>query len=515
MLRFEVYKDGRPADQLTLQGAYLVASDGVAVRADISFKKGMIVCTKRTAGPAALALLWPVQGVGHIMQETTRLPERDRPYNLHAELVRGRLLRIAQKREDWGLYDFEGSEDISARVDKARDLLIEAFKADSGAEAARYGDDALREAVVAGEELAQFHAEIFLRRRVQSDALGRQTVGCVIDPDNTGEIYQKRFLEGFDFATLPVYWRDIEPKEQEFTWSKLDAWVDWLTKRQIPIKASPLVSFGERHLPDWLYIWEHDFETTRDLTYDHVRRVVKRYGHVVQQWNVVSGLHAENGFNFNFEQILEVTRMVAAITKQLAPRASTVIEIVSPWGEYYARNQRTIPPMLYADMVVQSGVNFDAFGISFFFGRSTEGMFARDMFQISSMIDRFSNLGKPLHVTAVQVPSAVPPPEVKDNKPLPANAARGGGSWHEPWSEEVQAKWLQHFYLIALSKPFVESVTWRDLVDPVRPAAGPGVGLTAGGLVKPDGTPKAGFRTLLKLRTELRRREGMELGLGP
>ena len=27
-------------------------------------------------------------------------------------------------------------------------------------------------------------------------------------------------------------------------------------------------------------------------------------------------------------------------------------------------------------------------------------MFARDMFQISSMIDRFSNLGKPLHVTA-------------------------------------------------------------------------------------------------------------------
>jgi hypothetical protein len=190
-----------------------------------------------------------------------------------------------------------------------------------------------------------------------------------------------------------------------------------------------------------------------------------------------------------------------------------VIEIVSPWGEYYARNQRTIPPMLYADMVVQSGVNFDAFGITFFFGRSAEGMFARDMFQISSMIDRFSNLGKPLHVTAVQVPSAVPPPEVKENEPLPAKATQGGGSWHEPWSEEVQARWLQHFYLIALSKPFVESVTWRDLVDPVR-AAGRGVRLAAGGLVKPDGTPKPSYRTLLKLRAELRRREGMELGLG-
>jgi hypothetical protein len=184
------------------------------------------------------------------------------------------------------------------------------------------------------------------------------------------------------------------------------------------------------------------------------------------------------------------------------------VEIVSPWGEYYARNQRTIPPMLYADMVVQSGVNFDAFGITFFFGRSTEGMFARDMFQISSMIDRFSNLGKPLHVTAVQVPSAVPPPEIKESEPIPADTVQGGGAWYEPWSEELQARWLKHFYLIALSKPFVESVSWSDLMD----APPSGASLPAGGLVRTDGTPKSSFDTLLKLRSELRRREGMETG---
>jgi hypothetical protein len=492
-----------------------VGSDGVALRADIRFRNGIITCTKQTAGPAALALLWPVEGVGLIMQETARLPERERPYNLHAELVRGRLLRTAQKREDWGLYDYEGSEDISARIDRARDLLIEALKSDGGPEIADFGDRGLREAVAAGEDLCMFHADIFLRRRVQNGALVDRLLGCIADLDNAGDLARKRLTEGFDFVTLPVRWRDIEPKEQEFAWKRIDAWVDWLTSRRIPIKASPLVAFDEWNLPDWLYIWEHDFESVRDLTYEHVRRVVKRYGHVVQQWNVVGGLHARNGFNFNFEQIMEVTRTAAALTKQLAPRSTTVIDVAAPWGEYYARNQRTIPPLLYADLVVQSGVNFDAFGLSFYFGRSTEGMYVRDMFQISSMIDRFSNLGKPLHITAVQVPSSVLPLGPKENEPLPKDAVPGGGVWHDQWSESTQAKWLKYLYLIALSKPFVESVTWKDLVDPPVAPTAAGGRMPTGGLLKSDGSPKPAFNTLIKIRQELRRREGQEVAAGP
>ena len=29
----------------------------------------------------------------------------------------------------------------------------------------------------------------------------------------------------------------------------------------------------------------------------------------------------------------------------------------------------------------------------------------------------------------------------------------------------MQAQWIKEFYTIALSKPFVESVTWNDLAD--------------------------------------------------
>ena len=150
-------------------------------------------------------------------------------------------------------------------------------------------------------------------------------------------------------------------------------WVDWATKHRLPIKAGPLVSFHEQHIPDWLYIYEHDYDQVRDLVYEHIRAVLQRYGDRVHVWEAISGIHAYNTFNFNFEQLMEMTRMASAITKQIAQRAAVIIEIVAPWGEYYAKNPRTIPPMLYADMVVQNGIHFDAIGVQCLMGAGLDG----------------------------------------------------------------------------------------------------------------------------------------------
>jgi len=206
-------------------------------------------------------------------------------------------------------------------------------------------------------------------------------------------------------------------------------------------------------------------------------------------------IHAQNSIGFNYEQLMELTRMAAAITKQLAPRSTTIIDLVAPWGEYYARNQRTIPPMLYADMVIQSGINFDAFGLQFHFGLGTDGMYVRDMFQISSMIDRFGGRGKPVHITAVQVPSSMATD--KSDAWGGALSIDGGGSWRGEWSEEVQSRWIRSFYEIALSKPFVDAVIWRDFAD------GGAHYLPHGGLLRHDLTPKPAYQELLALRKSL------------
>lgn len=493
MLRFEVFHNGRPAETLDLAGAYLVGTDGVPLRSQLRLQRGQIVCEKRTAGPAGLVLPWEIPDLGRVLLETVRVPERDRPYNLHVEMARARLMRIVQKREDWGLFDYAGIEHIDREVQQAQELFIAALKADESTRAAELAYQSLTLATRASEALAAFHADVFLQRRIQSGAFGRRVFGVVLDLNCRNETYLNRVVEGFDFVTLPIHWRDLEAKEQEFNWDPFDEWIDWLSKRRIPIKVTPLVAFNARNIPDWLYIWEHDFETVRDLTYDHIRRVVSRYATCVQAWDVVSGLHAENIFGFTFEQLMELTRMAGSLTKQLAPRSTTIVDLIAPWGEYYAENQhRTIPPMLYADMSVQSGITFDAFGLQFHFGAARPGMYVRDMFQISSMIDRFANLGKAVHISAVQVPS---------------HSDTHAGYWRRPWDEQLQREWVETFYRVALSKPFVETVTWYTLYDrpaePDLPEDSLRATIPHTGLLRADMSPKPAHRTLRQFRREI------------
>lgn len=495
MLRFSIYRDGQPAPSVDLSGAYLVGSDNVPVRADIEFKNGEIICKKRTAGPAGVALLWPVSSGGRMMLETTRLAERDKPYILQVELLRGRLMRISQKREDWGLHDFEGTDEIAAQIDKARDKLIAALTADTPQQAAAEADAGISIAVSASEMLSAFHAEIFLNRRKQVGGFPKRLLGCAVDVTREHAPLQKSILSGFEYLTIPFNWRHIEPREKEFNWAPYDRWVEWATKNRVPLRGSGFVNFNPNSVPDWLYIWEHDFDAVRDLIYEHIRRIIGRYGQYIQVWEVISGIHGENCFSFNFEQLMELTRMSTAVTKQLAPRSTTVVDIATPWGEYYARNQRTIPPMLYAEMITQSGVNFDAFGLQCYFGAGVESMYVRDIFQVSSMLDRFAAFGKPVHLTAVQVPSntASDPTDAWSGQYPVAS----GGAWHREWSEETQRAWMRRVYHIALSKPFIEAITWRHMADGANGC------IPNGGLLANDGTPKPAFSELLALRKEL------------
>ena len=71
------------------------------------------------------------------------------------------------------------------------------------------------------------------------------------------------------------------------------------------------------------------------------------------------------------------------------------------------------------------------------------------------------------------------------------------GQWHDAWSEPLQSRWLREFYNIALSKPFVESISWRDLAD-----AGEHY-LPHGGLLRADLSPKLAYEQLCTIRAQI------------
>lgn len=497
MLLFDAYQNGAPATQVDLVGAYLIGQESVPIRAEITASGGRVTCEKKTVGAAALAVLWDAGSAGRLMLQTTRLPEREEPYILNLELARSRLMQLIQKREEWGLFDYPSAEHLGEELEQTKGLFIQAMKvgAKDPAAASTLADQCLEQAINLSEKTALFHADIFLQRRIKTNGFSRPTFGAVVDVNVTSGPYLTRLGEGFDFFTLPALWKNVEPQEGQLKLENLDAWVQKCGQHRIPLHVGPLISMEPRALPEWSYIWEHDFESLRDMIYEHIRQIVSRYAKRVRLWNVVSALHAFNTFGHSFEQIMELTRMSCSLVKKLAPQSIVMIDLSLPWGEYYARNQRTIPPMMYVDMCVQSGVKFDAFGLQVYLGAPADGLFVRDLMQLSTKLDEFNGTGKPLHITACQAPS--------DSQPDPGDFWAGqakpeqAGRWHKPWNPTIQAEWLTAFYQLALSKPFVETICWRDLSD------GPGHFLPHGGLCKHDLSPKPAYDRHVRLRSAI------------
>ena len=496
MLRFESYQSDPAANGIDLSGAYLFGADGIPVRGELTGDGSAIVGRKRVAGAAGLALLWEAGSAGKFLLPTTRLPERDEPYNLLVELARARMKRIAQKIEEWGLFDFDQAEDLLEEFEDVRGYFIEALQTPDQAQAASLAGRSLEDGVTLSEKIALFHADIFLdRRRNSTTAAARTRFGVGVNLAGMATGHHDRLRDSFDFLSIPMSWTDVEPQENVYQFPRVDTWVNFAARAHKPIHIGPVIDFDPDNLPEWLYLWEHDYDTLREVIYKHLEHIINRYSRQAKIWSVVSGLHAYNNFNLSFEQIMELTRMCCQLTKRLAPRSQVMIDLVMPWGEYYARNSRTIPPLLYADMAVQSGIKFDAFGVRLHMGVPKDGNYVRDLMQISALLDEFVTLRKPLHITACSVPSDMAG-DIRDTWNGELNSGQAG-RWHAPWSQRLQAEWLQAFYRICISKPFVESICWRDLGDD-----GPHH-LPHSSLCTDEDNPKLAFKELRNFRAAM------------
>ena len=155
---------------------------------------------------------------------------------------------------------------------------------------------------------------------------------------------------------------------------------------------------------------------------------------------------------------------------------------------------------MYADLVLQSGIAFDVFGLRLPMGQAVQGQYARDLMQLSSLFDQFAHFGKPLYLT-VSTPSE-PISSIMIADPLddePVDAA--SGYWRRPWSEVVQSRWAQAVFQIAVSKPYVEAIAWQDLIDY------PNIELPLSGLLDEEIRIKEVFRKVVDFRRQLRQIE--------
>jgi hypothetical protein len=495
-IKFEIYRDGVRVTAFEPVGATAVGPESVPIPGDVAFHNGLLTVSRIDEGAAGVSLLWDAGAAGQFILETTRLQPRPEPYVLNVELVRFRLMKIIQKQEDWNLFDFPKAERYTARLREAQMLFASALGSlHEPAEAAKLADEALAVAIELSEQLAIFHADLLINRRRASGAFVKHIFGCRADADVRSEKYRDALAAQFDYAILPMTWKRMQPQEQTFVTEQVDSWIEYLSKRRIPVIGGPLICLDDAHMPDWAFIFENDFDTLREMAYEYVHKVTHRYRKAVAMWNVCAGLHKRGSFGLTFEQTIELTRLLVSQVKTIIPGARTLITVTHAFGEYNARSPHSVPPMLYAEMVTQAGITFEAFGLELEMGIPAAGHFTRDLFQLSCLLDKFSTLGRPVFLTGICAPgrAGVDPSDISDGRMDPARAGR----WRRPWDPKLQAEWMEAVYHLALSKPYVESIAWSNLAD-LHPT------MPGGGLLDDALQPKPSFLKLQEMREKFK-----------
>jgi len=533
MLRFAVFDADGPARELNLAHAYAIDKQGDAIPSTIAFADGVISVRPAVNEPAAFALSRPVGAAGTLTLQTTPLPRRERPYLLDLELARHRVMLLIVKLEEWGLAPLlPAGHPVLRDLDEARDLMTAALCEPSASPGrytpaqARIAAAAVERAVLASERLAMLHAERRLADRIGAappdDGLPRHAllstaplervedpdvdaeahaaahedadpdrtraapatdlpkplVGCLLHNERFAPPLQNIVKQTFDFVTSPLRWNEIEREEGRFEFRPSDRWIEWAVRgANLPVVAGPIVDLHPRAIPDWLAIWEHDYETLREFAFEHVARVVKRYRRAVRRWIAISAPTVNSGVRLSLDQWVDLARLTTLAVRKSAPGASVSVEIAAPFGQHPGGSEALVSPRFLAEMFLNAGVQFDSLALRIQLGTPEVGYSARDLMQIAAILDEYAYFEHLIDVSVLGMPSEEPPTRSPHLKP---------GCWHGPCTPARQAEFASKAVALIGAHPVVRSVAWQALYDtnnrPEQPLGGL---ITASGKAKP------------------------------
>ena len=456
----------------------------------LKWKSGGIRCEPAEPTATALCLEVDAGAMGRLMLQTCLLKQRDEPYLLFLELARHRIKQYIAKSEEWQLFDPTLAGESLKRWEHARTLFVRSMNEVDFDKAEIYAKDSLIAGLDANEQLALLHAELLVKRRFGIKPSTSTVIGVRVDPRSDIKVCGDT-AKILDVLMVPTPWKLIEPTKGEFRFQEMDRWMAFAAQTKRPIVAGPLLRFDKSTLPPWMEPAKKDFSMCVDRAYTFMEHVVQRYSGVVTMWNLGSGLHSNEHFEFTDEQMMDLTRRASVLTRQSRPGARTLIELTELFCDHVSSRPGALTPWQYLERLSQEGIHFDAVGIQMCFGGATGGTAMRDLMQVSAVLDRFLAFDCKVMVSAFGVPSRQVDPK--------------NGWWRNPWSEQVQSVWASRFVTIALSKPFIETVVWERLIDE---------GEDATGLLFENGKVKSVFAKLIAIRKRLRKPLGGQQHIG-
>jgi len=277
--------------------------------------------------------------------------------------------------------------------------------------------------------------------------------------------YKARFAELFNCATVPFYWASLEPERGRPKYQYTDKVIKWCLSQGIVVKAHTLVWTNQDGIPSWFNNYPQNKQ--RIILERHVKSTVSRYKGKVKFWDVVN----EAAWNNNTLAGMSMRDYVNEPLKwvrQIVPNALLVINDAHHLDNV-SRMER-----LFKILSDINQSDYDVIGFQ-------AHVDVTDRFRleiIAQMLEKYSKLEKPIHVTEFTPPSAA--------RPITKSWKTGN------WTEEEQADYVTRFYQFCFSLPYVESIGWWDLCDY-------GSWQAYGGLLREDLSPKPAYNALKKL----------------
>ena len=341
----------------------------------------------------------------------------------------------------------------------------------------RKGDATIEVVGKGGKPLANVTVEV---RQQKHEFL----FGCnlfVLDQLETPELnakYERAFTNLFNFATLPFYWRDLEPEQGKPRFAEdspriwrrppPDRLLKWCKANGITPKGHALMYAKNKFMPDWTS--RKDAEAFRLQGAKHMAEIAERYKRDIPIWDAVN------------EEIPRLNHL----NEWHAVPDDFLVWCFREAGRLFPKNVRLLindgvnqahlTTSDYEAMVKglqQRGVRVEGIGIQFHTSR--DAMLGGKLFppsQLCAVYERLGQMNLPLYITEITIP--------------------GTGADGPP----LQAAVVANLYRLWFSTPMMAGVTWWNLGDGT---AYENENKALGGLLDKDMNPKPAYEALDKL----------------
>lgn len=346
---------------------------------------------------------------------------------------------------------------------------------DDNIERFRKGDALIQVIDGAGQPVAD--ARVTVRQRTSDFLFGSNLF--VLGQLGSAELnrkYEEAFLRLFNFATVPFYWKGLEPDEgrprygtgSSYIWRRPppDSLIMWCIRHHVTVKGHALLYAKNMFMPDWTK--RDDPDAFLIQARRHMAGLAERYGNSVSMWDVANEEMPRKKQPELWHQVPD--DYLSWCFREADSLFDTKVKLLYNDGTYQVHQTTDTYKDIFGNLRA-AGRRVDGMGIQFHaFNR--KGMLAAEDLTpdvLTKAYRKLSTAELPLYITEVTIPG---------------NGEKGA---------ELQAVIVKHLYRLWFSTPRMAGITWWNLGDGT---AFGGENLVMGGLLDSLMNPKPAYRVL-------------------